>query len=116
MGSCLRSFLGDRRLFAGWKGSGYTWQPQTGTLVLNTLRDAKGVGACRRAASRLCALPPPHFQNRPIPAGLVPAQVSRRVSELSPPGGRGRGQAATVCQYWTLPTAAGVGGGNLEGG
>lgn len=65
---------------------------QTRTQVLSALGDAKGVGACRRAASRLCALPPPHFQNWPIPAGLVPAQVTRRVSGLNPPGGRGGGR------------------------
>lgn len=61
--------------------------------------------ACRRAASRLCALPPPHFPNWPIPAGLVPAQVTRRVSGLSPPGGRGGGRPPLFistghCRWW----------------
>lgn len=45
-----------------------------------------------QSSLRLCALPPPHFQNWPIPAGLVPAQVTRRVLGLNPPGGRGGGR------------------------
>lgn len=53
----------------------------------------------------------PTSKNRPIPAGLVPAQVSRRVSGLSPPGGRGRGQVAAVYQHRTLPTAGEFGRG-----